>query len=443
MNNTFTLRKAERKQAKLRIGLFGPSGSGKTMSALKIARGITDWDKICVIDTENGSGEMYSHLGSYNVIAVQAPFNPERYIEAIQAAEKAGMEVIIIDSITHEWQGRGGILELSEDMEKGFKNSFMVWGKLTPRHNKFIDSILESPCHMICCGRAKQDYVINQKEKNGHTINVPEKVGLKAITREGFDYEMTLSFEIAISHYATTAKDRTGLFMDKPEFIISEAIGETLKKWNEGGVVDVNEQKKEIMRQLRRIGIAITGATGEQIKADIAELTGLSLEPDNFIGIIEKLKATPEIPDGKSPEVTPVQTSEQILGIDNPQAPTIAQEEKKQPEPANNTTEEAISPATDEDKALEEKNSKTINSILTGEPIPEKKEESLPEDTSGPAKKSQITLLRSLAKQKQGINDDDGIMTYIRTFFNFEVESVDKLTAFQSKQISEMLLSNK
>src|SRR5574343_215030 len=110
-----TLRKAERKQAKLRVGMSGPSGSGKTYSALLLARGLaSEWDKVCLIDSENGSGELYSDLGTYNIIPLKAPFTPESYIEAIQAAENAGMEVIVIDSASHEWDGKGGCLEINE-----------------------------------------------------------------------------------------------------------------------------------------------------------------------------------------------------------------------------------------------------------------------------------------------------------------------------------------
>lgn len=293
MTNQFTLRKAERKQAKIRIGLFGPSGSGKTMSALKLARGLANWDKIAVIDTENRSADLYSHLGDYNVMNIEAPFTPERYIEAIKACEQSGVEVIIVDSITHEWAGIGGILELVDDLGKTFKNSMQVWAKLTPRHNKFISSILESPCHMICCGRSKQDYVMNQVEKNGKIINVPEKVGLKVVTREGFDYEMTISFDIGINHYATISKDRAGLFMGKPDFIINEETGKTIAEWNKSGKVDPDELRKEIMRQAKRIGINTEDK--EILISDIIQMTGFGLKEENFAKIIEKLKKEPTI----------------------------------------------------------------------------------------------------------------------------------------------------
>ena len=147
------LRKAERKQAKIKMGLQGPSGSGKTMSALLIAYGMTgDWNKIAVIDTENHSSDLYAHLGDFQVLALSQPFSPENYSKAITVCEEAGIEVIIIDSISHEWEGKGGILDIHGAM---IGNSFTNWAKVTPRHNSFVQKILQSPCHVIATIRLK------------------------------------------------------------------------------------------------------------------------------------------------------------------------------------------------------------------------------------------------------------------------------------------------
>jgi hypothetical protein len=179
-----------------------------------------------VIDTENGSADLYAHLGSYNVLPLRKPFTPEKYIEAVETAEKAGMEAIIIDSITHEWEA---LLEIHGNMPG---NSFANWSKITPRHNAFIQKILQSPCHVIATIRAKQDYVLN--ERNGKYI--PEKVGLKGIQRDGVDFEFSLMFDIDIKHHASASKDRTGLFMDKPSFVISQGTGKRILKWCDNGV---------------------------------------------------------------------------------------------------------------------------------------------------------------------------------------------------------------
>src|SRR5207237_535688 len=145
------IRKAQKSKSKLRVGVAGPSGSGKTYSALLLAKGLVgDWTKVCILDSENGSADLYDSLGEYNVITLTAPFSPERYIEAIHAAEEANMEAIIVDSITHEWDGTGGCLEIIEQVTKASpsKNSYTAWAKVTPRHNAFIQAILQSPAHV-------------------------------------------------------------------------------------------------------------------------------------------------------------------------------------------------------------------------------------------------------------------------------------------------------
>jgi hypothetical protein len=225
------LRQASRKKAKIRLGLSAVSGGGKTYSALLIGKGLAKGDltKVAIIDTENGSADLYSHLGPYNVFTLKAPFSPERYVEAIQICQKSGMEVIIVDSITHEWDGVGGILSIADSMTG---NSYTNWGKITPRHNSFIQSILQSNCHMITTVRRKQDY---EMTTNSQGKLVPQKVGLKEVTREGFEYELTLNLELDTRHNASCSKDRTGLFAGNVEFIPTEETGKLLLDWCESG----------------------------------------------------------------------------------------------------------------------------------------------------------------------------------------------------------------
>lgn len=228
------LRKATRSKAKIRLGLSAVSGGGKTYSAILIAKGLSkgDLSKVAIIDTENGSADLYAHLGDYNVLTLNPPYTPERYVQAIKTCEEAGMEVIIIDSITHEWNGKGGILEIHSSMTG---NSFTNWATLTPRHQKFIDAILTSTSHVITTVRRKQDYDLS-KDSNGKTR--VEKAGLKEETREGFEYELTANLELDIKHNATALKDRTGLFMDQPHFTPSEETGKLLLQWCENSTVD-------------------------------------------------------------------------------------------------------------------------------------------------------------------------------------------------------------
>lgn len=232
------LRQSERKQAKIKLAIQGCAGSGKTYSSLLLAYGITNnWSKIAVIDSENGSADLYAHLGAYNVLNLNNNYSPENYIEAIAICEKAGIEVIIIDSLSQSWDF---LLQCHTEM---VGNSFTNWGKITPRQNAFIQRILQSNCHVICTMRTKQDYVLS--EKNGKMV--PEKVGLKAIMREGVDYEFTIVFDIDMKHIANASKDRTGLFMGKPEFTISSVTGKRILDWCNSGV-SIESVKNDISK---------------------------------------------------------------------------------------------------------------------------------------------------------------------------------------------------
>jgi len=222
------LRKAERKQAKLRIGLSAPSWAGKTYSALLLAYWICNgWWKIALIDTENWSWELYSHLWEYNVLTLEAPFSPERYIEAIEACEKAWVELIIIDSISHEWEWSWWCLEINDKLaHTKFKwNTWWAWSQTTPRHQKFIEKITTSNVHIITTVRNKVETAqVEWKVK---------KVWVKEQTREWFEYELTANFNIDREwHLATASKDRTWLFIDKDPFLITEEIWKQILDWN-------------------------------------------------------------------------------------------------------------------------------------------------------------------------------------------------------------------
>ena len=235
------LKQSKRQNVKLRLGISGPSGFGKTHSALLLAYGMTqDWNKVAVVDTENSSASLYSDLGNFNVLDLSAPYSPERYIEAIEVCEKAGIEVIIIDSITHEWSGTGGCLQIHEKLGGRFQD----WAKVTPRHQAFIDKILQSTCHIITTTRRKIDYSLDVGS-NGRTKVV--KHGTKEITREGFEYELTVNFElINDQHLVNASKDRTGLFMNKPEFVITSKTGERMLKWCNAKPVTVKDIVEKI-----------------------------------------------------------------------------------------------------------------------------------------------------------------------------------------------------
>lgn len=224
--------KATRKKAKLRLALTGPSGSGKTWGALLLARGLGG--KIAVIDTERDSASLYSDIAEFDALNLSAPYSPERYIEAIHAAEKAGYDVLVIDSITHEWSGVGGCLELVDEIARArYKgNSWSAWNDITPRHRALLDAMLQSPMHIIATLRSKTETA--QTEENGRKKVV--KLGMKAEQRDGFEYEMTVVLDIVHDgHFATATKDRTGLFTDADPTPISEETGHRLLQWLESG----------------------------------------------------------------------------------------------------------------------------------------------------------------------------------------------------------------
>lgn len=224
--------KAVRKKAKLRLALTGPSGSGKTWGALQIAAGLGG--KIAVIDTEKGSASLYCHLCDFDTLELDPPYSPERYVEAIRAAEAAGYDVIVVDSTTHEWSGTGGCLEINESLAKSkFQgNTWAAWNATTPRHRAFIDALNQSPAHIIATGRSKTE-TAQTDGPNGKKKVV--KLGMKTEQRDGFEYEFTVVLDlIHEGHYATASKDRTGLFSGDPQ-PVSKATGQALLQWLESG----------------------------------------------------------------------------------------------------------------------------------------------------------------------------------------------------------------
>lgn len=214
--------KAKRTNAKLRLALTGPAGSGKTFSAIQLALGLKG--KIAMIDTECGSGSLYANLADYDICQLKPPYDARRYVALIHEAENAGYNVIIIDSISHEWDGEGGSLDTQVKIAntKYSRNTYAAWRDITPLHNLLINAMLMSCCHIIATMRSKTDY----SNDNGRPI----KVGLAPIQRDGTDYEFTTVLDIAQNHMATVSKDRTGLFRDTP-FIITPKIGERLLDW--------------------------------------------------------------------------------------------------------------------------------------------------------------------------------------------------------------------
>ncbi len=219
-------RKAQKSLSKARICLAGPAGAGKSYSALLLASGLGL--KIAMIDTEHGSGDLYSDVLEYDIVQLSPPFECQKYLDAIQQAEKEDYGVIIIDSLSHAWAGEGGLLDLHTKIANtGKENSYTAWRQVTPLHNALIEAMLQSKCHIIATARSKMEYTI-EKDTNGRTTI--REVGLQPVFRDGIEFEFTLFLDLAQDHTAFATKDRTTLF-DGKYFKITRETGETILAW--------------------------------------------------------------------------------------------------------------------------------------------------------------------------------------------------------------------
>lgn len=227
-----SFRKAKRSATKLRCLIKGPSGSGKTYGSLLLAKGLGG--RVVVIDTEAGSSDLYDGLADFDVYDLAAPFAPEHYAHALDECAAAGFDVVIIDSISHAWNGRGGCLEIVDDLARAKYrgNSWSAWADITPRWRSLIDAILQHPAHVICTGRSKTETA--QVEDNGR--KKVAKLGMKLEARDGLEFEFTAVLDlIHDGHYATAEKDRTGVFSGDPKPLTAEA-GQRMAEWLAGGV---------------------------------------------------------------------------------------------------------------------------------------------------------------------------------------------------------------
>lgn len=260
-------KKAERKRSKLRLALCGPSGSGKTYSALQMAFGMGG--KVALIDTENGSASLYSHLGEFDVCEIAPPFTVQKYIEAIKGAEQAGYDVLVVDSLTHAWAGQGGLLEEVDKRASSSKshNSYAAWRDVTPMHNRLVDTILQSNLHMIVTMRSKTAYEM-EKDANGKVA--PVKKGMAPIQRDGLEYEFTVVLDLDNQkHVAEAGKDRTGLF-DGKVFVPTQETGKELIEWlDSGSEPSINQnQKEQIVFLAKKLSMV------EEMAAVIKEVSG-------------------------------------------------------------------------------------------------------------------------------------------------------------------------
>ena len=287
----FEIHRATKRRAKLRLGMSGPAGSGKTYSALLIAGGLGG--RIGMIDTEHGSGDLYADLlpEGYDVLQLTPPYTPARYVEAIHALEDAGVQTIIVDSLTHAWTGEGGSLDRQGKIADKSGNSWQAWRQVTPEHNALVEALLQSKCHIIATMRAKTEYVQEKDERTGR--QTVRKIGLAPIMRDGIEYEFTTFLELDLHHMAFAGKDRTRLF-DGSIFKPDVETGRKLLSWLDAGVDapvkrTVSEEQKAEMRQaisgavtlddlFKAFSAAYRVATALSDNESLAELTALKNE---------------------------------------------------------------------------------------------------------------------------------------------------------------------
>lgn len=283
-------KKAQREQVRIKVSIAGPAGSGKTMSSLLMAYGLTKsefpnlseaevWEKICLIDTENGSGSLYvgkqvgsTTIGAYNTIDLTPPFEPGVFVDAIHMAEEHGMNVIIIDSLSHAWAGVGGALDQQGKIAERSGNSWTAWRSVTPQHNRLVDAMLQSPAHIIANMRAKMEY---QQTTNDAGKKQVKAIGMGVVMREGIEYEFTVSFMLDYDHVANSTKDRTGIF-DGKYFTIDANTGKQMYQWLSSGAVPTPKTEVPVPtpapsapdEQLEKAISMIDALAKEKVKAD-------------------------------------------------------------------------------------------------------------------------------------------------------------------------------
>ena len=233
----FQIKKATREKIYCKIALMAPSGGGKTYSALRLATGMAKEieketgkkAKILMGNTEQKRGYYYANEFDYDIVDIEAPHNPEKYVEFIKFAVDEEYDILIIDSSSHEWEGRGGCLELHQQAG----GQYQSWGKVTPRHNKFIEAIADSPIHIIATMRGKDQYEMSKDDRGKTSV---QKIGVGAKQREGFEYEFTCTFLIdQKTSMAEVQKDNTHIFENEGATLLSEDYGRRIIQWANSG----------------------------------------------------------------------------------------------------------------------------------------------------------------------------------------------------------------
>ena len=233
----FQVKKAVREQIYVKIALMAPSGGGKTYTSLRLATGMAEEIKketgkearILLANTEAKRGYYYANEFNYDIVDIEAPHNPEKYVELIDFAVQEGYGILIIDSSSHEWEGKGGCLDLHQQAGGQYQN----WKSITPRHQRFINAIADSPIHVIATMRGKDQYEMVKDDRGKATV---QKLGVGAKQRDGFEYEFTCTFLLdQKTNAAEVEKDNTHIFENLGPKVLDEKDGVKIIKWANSG----------------------------------------------------------------------------------------------------------------------------------------------------------------------------------------------------------------
>lgn len=250
----FNFRPAVREQIRLLLGLSGSSGAGKTYSAMRLAKGLSGDKRFAVIDTENGRASMYADYFQFDVAQLTQPFTPDRYLEAITAADQAGYSVILVDSMSHEWAGDGGILDLQEeeldrmagdDWKKREAVRMASWIKPKMSHKAMVQKLLQLKAHVILCFRAEPK--IEMVKEGGKMVVRPKEslTGLEGwipICEKNLPYELTASFLLiadkpGVPKPIKLQEQHKAFFpLNQP---VTEEAGRLIGEWAKGGTPKV------------------------------------------------------------------------------------------------------------------------------------------------------------------------------------------------------------
>ena len=282
--------KAKKEKVWTKVLLGGASGSGKSYSALRLATGLAKKanSRIAAIDTEAGRIRYYANEFDFDDLQLEEPYTPQKYIDAINQAIDGGYKVLIIDSISHEWN------YCVETHDKMPGNSYTNWQQITPMHNKFMEKVLQCPMHVIATVRGKDEYVL--EEKNGK--QTPKKVGLGYKQRDGVEYEYTVTFNIdQDTHVSSVSKDNTHIFEGRFE-VLTEKDGEALYDWANSGETpvakpqyNIEKLRVDIIARAKELG----GSKNPKVKEPCERLIGTinpnkSEDGEALTKLLEELK---------------------------------------------------------------------------------------------------------------------------------------------------------